>query len=130
MATGYKAMLDAARAEIDNLAADQACLMQGDEDIVFVDLRDIRELGREGKIPGAFHAPRGMLEFWIDPSRPYHKDIFASDKHLIFYCASGWRSALAAKTAQDMGVKHVSHIDGGFTAWKEAGGAVEIREKA
>ena len=130
MASGYKAMLDAARAEIDNLAADKACLMQGDEDVVFVDLRDIRELGREGKIPGAFHAPRGMLEFWIDPSSPYHKDIFASGKHLIFYCASGWRSALAAKTAQDMGVRRVSHIDGGFTAWKDAGGPVEIRDKA
>lgn len=130
MAFGYKAMLDAARAEIDNLAADKACAMQGDKDVVFVDLRDIRELGREGKIPGAFHAPRGMLEFWIDPSSPYHKDVFASGKHLIFYCASGWRSALAAKTAQEMGVKRVSHIDGGFTAWKDAGGPVEIRDKA
>ncbi len=129
MAIGYKAMLDAARAEIDNLAARDACLLQGDENVVFVDLRDVRELGREGKIPGAFHAPRGMLEFWIDPSSPYHKEIFASGRHFVFYCASGWRSALAAKTAQDMGVTPVSHIDGGFAAWKEAGGPVEIREK-
>ena len=99
MATGYKAMLDAARAEIDNLAADQASSMQGREEVVFVDLHDIRELGQEGKFPRTFHAPRGRLEFWIDPESPYHKDIFASDKHHTFYCGSGCRLALAAKTA-------------------------------
>ncbi len=125
MTIGIRELLDAARAEIDNMAAARAVARLGDDDVVFVDLRDVRELGREGGIPGAFHAPRGMLEFWIDPESPYHKPIFAEDRHFVFYCASGWRSALAARTAQDMGLRKVSHIDGGFTAWKEAGGPVD-----
>jgi rhodanese-related sulfurtransferase len=92
---------------------------------VLVDLRDPRELEREGKMPGAFHCPRGMLEFWIDPESPYHKTVFAQDKKFVFFCAGGWRSALAAKTAKDMGLTPVAHIDGGFGAWKKAGGPVE-----
>jgi len=95
---------------------------------MFVDLRDVRELNREGRIPEAFHAPRGMLEFWIDPESPYHKDIFGQDRHFVFFCASGWRSALAAKTAQDLGLDRVSHIEGGFAAWREAGAPVEKTE--
>ena len=95
------------------------------EDHVIVDLRDFRELKREGKIPGAFSCPRGMLEFWIDPDSPYHKPVFNQDKRYIFYCASAWRSALAAKTAQEMGLKPVAHLEGGFSAWKAAGGAIE-----
>ena len=79
---------------------------------MLVDLRDIRELHREGKVPGAFHCPRGMLEFWIDPSSPYHKPKFAEDKRFVFFCAAGWRSALAAQTAQRMGLKPVAHIRG------------------
>ncbi len=94
-------------------------------DVVFVDLRDVRELKREGKIPGAFHCPRGLLEFWIDSESPYYNKIFGEDKRFIFYCNLGWRSALAADIAQKMGLKNVCHIDGGFEAWKQAGGAVE-----
>jgi rhodanese-related sulfurtransferase len=92
---------------------------------VFVDLRDIRELNREGRVPGAFHCPRGMLEFWIDPESKYHKGVFAEDKRFVFFCAAGQRSALAADTAQRMGLKPVAHIAGGFGAWKAAGGPVD-----
>ena len=92
------------------------------------DLRDPRELEREGRIPGAVHCPRGMLEFWIDPESPYHKPVFAQDKTYLFFCAAGWRSALSAATAQDMGLQPVAHMEGGFTAWKNAGGAVETVE--
>ena len=92
---------------------------------MFVDLRDPRELEREGKIPGAFHCPRGMLEFWVDPESPYHKPVFASGKRFVFYCMSGWRSALSTKTVQDMGLPNVAHIAGGFNAWRKDGGDVE-----
>ena len=85
-----------------------------------IDIRDIRELDREGRIDGAFHAPRGMLEFWADPESPYHKEIFATDGELILFCASSWRSALAAKTLQDMGMTNILDMDGGFSAWKAA----------
>ena len=85
-----------------------------------IDIRDIRELDREGRIDGAFHAPRGMLEFWADPESPYHKEIFATDGDLILFCASSWRSALAAKTLQDMGMTNILDMDGGFSAWKAA----------
>jgi rhodanese-related sulfurtransferase len=91
-------------------------------------LRDPRELEREGVVPNAFHAPRGMLEFWIDPDSPYHKPIFAEDKKFVFFCAGGWRSALAGKTAVEMGLKDVAHIDGGFGAWKKAGAPVAPKE--
>ena len=91
----------------------------------FVDLRDIRELYRTGVIPGAFSCPRGMLEFWIDPQSPYHKDVFNQDKTYVFYCASAWRSALSAKLAQDMGLGPVAHIEGGFTAWVKNDGPIE-----
>jgi len=88
---------------------------------VFVDIRDVRELEREGMIPGAFHAPRGMLEFWVDPESPYYKDIFGSGKTFILYCGSAWRSSLATATLQDMGLAPVCHLAGGFSAWKAAG---------
>ncbi len=87
---------------------------------LIVDLRDIRERAREGFIPGSFHAPRGMIEFWVDPDSPYFKEAFGGDREFIFHCASGWRSALATKAVQDMGLAPVSHIGGGFTAWKKA----------
>ena len=106
-------------------SVEQAIALHGNDDIVFVDIRDIRELQRDGKVPGAFHCPRGMLEFWIDPKSPYHKDVFAQDKKYVFFCAGGLRSALAAQTAQRMGLKPVAHIRGGFGAWKKAGGPVE-----
>jgi rhodanese-related sulfurtransferase len=122
---GYKQLLAEANAEIETLSPEQAIALQGQADVVFVDLRDPREMDREGKLPGAFACTRGMLEFWIDPESPYHKPIFAEDRRFVFFCAGGWRSALAAKTAQDMGLENVAHIDGGFGAWKKAGGATE-----
>ena len=112
--TGYKALCEAAEREIETLATEEAIELAGRDDIVLVDMRDIRELQREGKVPGAFHCPRGMLEFWIDPASPYHKPVFAQDKKFVFFCAGGLRSALAAQTAQAMGLKPVAHIRGGF----------------
>jgi rhodanese-related sulfurtransferase len=122
---GYKQLLDEANAAIETLPVEAAIELLGKPDVVFVDLRDPREMEREGKMPGAFPCTRGMLEFWIDPESPYAKPIFAEPKRFIFFCAGGWRSALAAKTAHDMGLDNVAHVDGGFGAWKNAGGAVE-----
>lgn len=122
---GYKALLDEANAKVETVSPSDAMALHGRDDVVFVDLRDPRELEREGRIPGAFHCPRGMLEFWIDPESPYHKPVFAQDKTFVFFCAAGARSALSAATAQDMGLKPVMHLGGGFSKWKEAGGPVE-----
>jgi rhodanese-related sulfurtransferase len=122
---GYKALLAEANAEIETLTPPDAVALHGRDDVVFVDLRDPRELDREGRMPGAFSCTRGMLEFWIDPESPYHKQVFAEDKRFVFFCAGGWRSALAAETAQDMGLEKVAHIEGGFTAWRTAGGPAE-----
>ena len=122
---GYKQLLDEANAMIETLTVDQALAAHGTDGVVFVDLRDPREMDREGKVPGAFACTRGMLEFWIDPESPYHKPVFAEDKRFVFFCAAGWRSALAARTATEMGLEKVAHIDGGFGAWKAAGGPVE-----
>jgi len=127
---GYKALVAEAESEIETLTVEQAIALHGDEAVQFIDLRDIRELGREGRMPGAFHCPRGMLEFWIDPESPYHNELFAQDRKFVFFCAGGWRSALAAKAAADMGLKPVAHIGGGFSAWKEAGGPVDAAEKS
>ena len=121
-------LVDEAMGQIRTLSVEQATALNGNDDTQFVDLRDIRELQRDGAIPDALHAPRGMLEFWVDPSCKYHRDVFASGKHFVFYCASGWRSALATKAVQDMGLAPVSHIAGGFNAWKDAGGAVQAKE--
>ena len=126
---GYKALLDEANGKIETVPAAEALALHGRDDVVFVDLRDPRELDREGRIPDAVHCPRGMLEFWIDPDSPYHKPVFAADKRFVFFCAGGWRSALAAATAQEMGLKPVAHMGGGFSAWREAGGAVEGPER-
>jgi len=118
-------MVAEATSAIETLSVEQAQALLGRPDVTFVDMRDPRELWREGGIPGARQAPRGMLEFWIDPGSPYHKDYFASGNTFVFFCAAGWRSALATKTAQDMGLTPVCHIDGGFDAWKKAGAPVE-----
>jgi len=123
-----KDMIAEANKEVKVLSIEEAQKLHGRDDVVFVDLRDPRELTRDGKIPGAFSCPRGMLEFWIDPESPYAKPVFQEDKTFVFYCASAWRSALATKTAQDMGLAPVAHIEGGFTAWREAGGPVETVE--
>ena len=121
----HRDLIDHALAEIETLDIEQAEALLEDENTLFVDLRDPRELQREGKIPNAFHAPRGMLEFWVDPSSPYHKEIFTSGKKLVFYCQSGWRSALSTKTVQDMGLENVCHIGEGYRGWKDSGAATE-----
>lgn len=126
---GYKHLLEQANSVVTAIGQAEAMTLLGNPNYVFVDLRDPRELHREGRIPGAFHCPRGMLEFWIDPESPYAKPIFQEDRTFIFYCASAWRSALSARTAQDMGLAPVAHLAGGFTAWREAGGAVEAVEQ-
>lgn len=126
---GIKELVATAEAEIEALTAPQAMKLVSDEGAVIVDIRDIRELYKEGRITGSVHAPRGMLEFWVDPDSPYHRDVFSSGKKLILHCAIGWRSALATKTLQDMGMDNVCHIDGGYNAWKEANGATEEVEK-
>ena len=122
---GFKQMVDEAKARITTLSLDEARGKLGRDDTVFVDLRDVRELEREGVIPGAFHCPRGMLEFWLDPESPYHKPVFASGKDFVFFCNGAWRSALAADTAQQMGLPNVYEMDGGFAKWKELGHPVE-----
>ncbi len=114
-----------AKSEITTLSADEAARLQAEDRALLVDIRDVRELDRDGRIPGAIHAPRGMLEFWIDPDSPYHKPAFATNKTLILFCASAWRSALAAKTLQDMGVPNVAEMDGGFKGWKADGRPVD-----
>jgi rhodanese-related sulfurtransferase len=120
-----KSMVEAAKHEITELAAGEAVKLFGRDDVVLVDLRDPRERERDGTVPGTFNVTRGMLEFWIDPASPYYKEKFGEDKTFVFFCAGGLRSALATKTAQDMGLKPVAHVLGGFKAWKEAGGPVE-----
>jgi rhodanese-related sulfurtransferase len=125
---GIKAMIDEANAEIETVGAADAIAAYRDgpaSDVVIVDIRDPREIERDGRIPGAFSCTRGMLEFWIDPQSPYAKPVFQQDKKFVFHCAGGLRSALAAKTAQDMGLKPVAHLGGGFAAWRDAGGPVE-----
>ena len=111
--------------ECGERTAAEAVKLANDETVQLVDIRDIRELWREGAIPGALHAPRGMLEFWVDPASPYHKEAFASGKKFVFFCAGGLRSALAARAVQDMGLSPVAHMEGGFGAWKKADHPVE-----
>ena len=122
---GYRALIDDAEREIETLSIEDALALHGRDDVAFIDVRDIRELDHEGRMPGAFHCPRGMLEFWIDPASPYHKPEFAQDKRFVFFCAGGWRSALAAQTAHRMGLGPVAHIAGGFAAWRKANGPLE-----
>ena len=117
---GYQALIDNAMEVIETIPLDKAQTLLTDSKTVFVDIRDVRELEREGMIPNALHAPRGMLEFWVDPESPYYKPIFGEGKRLVLYCASAWRSALATETLQRMGVPHVCHLEGGFSAWKKA----------
>ncbi|MDE0150293.1 MAG: rhodanese-like domain-containing protein [Rhodospirillaceae bacterium] len=122
---GIKALVEEAYARVETWTVEDAIARFGDDSIQLVDIRDIRELWREGTVPSAVHAPRGMLEFWVDPDSPYHREVFATDRKLVFYCAAGWRSALAGKAMLEMGLTNVAHIDGGFTGWKKAGGPVE-----
>ncbi len=114
-------MVDAAKAELDNISPEEAQRRIDEEGALFVDIRDVRELQREGVAPGAKHAPRGMLEFWASPDSPYHDAEFAADREFIFCCGGGWRSAFAARDMKAMGMEKVSHIEPGFGGWKKAG---------
>jgi rhodanese-related sulfurtransferase len=126
---GFRQLVDEAKSRIKTVSLEEARARLGKDGVVFVDLRDVRELEREGMIPGAFHCPRGMLEFWIDPDSPYYKDVFTPGKEFVFYCNGAWRSALAADVAQQMGLESVIEMDGGFTAWKNAGFPVAERPR-
>ena len=123
---GFRALVDDATAQITTYTVEQVRARLGaDPRLQLVDIRDVRELEREGTVPGALHAPRGMLEFWVDPASPYYKPAFGDEnKEYVLFCGAGWRSALAAKTLQDMGMTNVAHIDGGFTVWAQAGAPV------
>ena len=125
--TSVKQLVDTAKARIEEIPAIDALALAERDDVVIVDIRDVRERQKLGFIPQSVHAPRGMLEFWVDPDSPYHKPVFAEDKKFILHCASGWRSALAAASLLDMGFE-VAHITEGFSGWVEAGGAVEMAE--
>jgi len=127
---GFKALIAEANAVITTYSVEQVCARLGqDPRLQLVDIRDPRELEREGCVPGALHAPRGMLEFWVDPESPYFKPVFADeDKEFVLFCGGGWRSALSAKALQEMGMRNVAHIDGGFGAWKKAAAPMESHE--
>ena len=125
---GFRALVDEAMAEVTTYSVTEVQARLNQPQVQIVDIRDIRELN-DGTVVGAFHAPRGMLEFWVDPDSPYHKKMFADeDKEFILFCGAGWRSALATKTLQDMGMTNVAHMEGGYEAWVNAGGPVETLE--
>ena len=120
-------MVKEARKRIKEIEISDLIKMVDDPNVVIVDIRDIRERQRGGFIPGSFHAPRGMIEFWIDPDSPYFKEIFAQNKNFVFHCASGWRSALTVSTLKDMGFE-AAHLKEGFSKWEENGGPIEKPE--
>ena len=126
---GCHALVAEAMAQVTTYSVAQVQARMNDADVQIVDIRDVRELERDGTVVGAYPAPRGMLEFWIDPASPYHKPLFADEsKEFILYCGAGWRSALAAKSLQDMGMTNVAHIDGGYAAWIKQGAPTETLE--
>ncbi len=120
-------MVAEARARIDEIETEALIERLGDDDLVIVDIRDVRERQRSGSIPGSVHAPRGMVEFWVDPDSPYFKEVFGQEKTFVFHCASGWRSALTVATLQDMGFP-AAHLRAGFSDWVAKGGPVEKPE--
>ena len=122
--TSAAEMVAASRARIEEVETTDLIGMVGDPDVLIVDLRDIRERERSGFIPGSFHCPRGMVEFWVDPDSPYFKPVFGEDKKFVFHCASGWRSAITTATLNDMGFE-AAHLREGFSTWEEQGGPVE-----
>jgi len=127
---GYKALVDEAMAQVTTYGVAQVRERLGSPGLQLVDIRDVRELQAEGTVPGSYHAPRGMLEFWVDPESPYFKKVFAAEgKEFVLFCGAGWRSALATKTLQDMGLRNVAHIDGGYTEWVRQGGPTETLEQ-
>ncbi|MBC5783938.1 rhodanese-like domain-containing protein [Ramlibacter sp. USB13] len=127
---GYKALVDEAMAQVRTYTVGEVRARLGAADLQLVDIRDVRELQAEGTVPGSFHAPRGMLEFWVDPASPYFKPVFGTEgKEFVLFCGAGWRSALAARTLQEMGMTNVAHIDGGFGEWKKQGAPTETLEE-
>ena len=127
---GFRALVDEAMARVTTYSVEQVAARLNDPKVQIVDIRDVRELEREGTVPGALLAPRGMLEFWVDPDSPYYKPVFGDEgKEFILFCGAGWRSALATQTLQNMGMTNVAHIDGGFGAWAKAGAPVETLEQ-
>ncbi|MEI2778209.1 MAG: rhodanese-like domain-containing protein [Tetrasphaera sp.] len=129
LARNHRVLVDEAMATIETIPLDEAAALVGDPGVLLVDIRDPRELEREGTVPGAYPAPRGMLEFWVDPESPYYRAALDDGRKLVLYCGGGWRSALAAKTLQDMGRTDVAHIEGGFSAWQQAGHPVQPYER-
>ena len=124
---GIKRLLAEAEGRAPGISVQEAQKRHGDANTVFVDIRDVRELEREGMIPGAFHAPRGMLEFWVDPESPYYKPVFTEDKTFILYCQSDWRGVLAAATLKEMGLPNVFHLSGGYNEWRKSGAPTGAR---
>ena len=120
-----QSLVNQAKKKINNIDVKDALNLHSNKQFLFIDIRDIREIQKSGRILGAKHVPRGMLEFWIDPSSPYHKEFFNDDLNFIFYCASDWRSALATKTAKKIGLLNASHLVGGFNKWLEFNGPIE-----
>jgi rhodanese-related sulfurtransferase len=118
---GYRRLLEEAEAQVESVTATTLAEQLGDDELVVIDIRDVRELEREGQLPGALHMPRGMLEFWIDPESPYARPIFQEERRFVFYCRSGWRSALATAVATRLGLQRASHLEGGFGAWQDGG---------
>jgi rhodanese-related sulfurtransferase len=126
---GFRALVDEAMAQVHTRSVPEVLAMLDDPKVQIVDIRDVREL-KDGTVTGSTHAPRCMLEFWVDPESPYHKPMWADEsKHFILFCGAGWRSALAAKTLQDMGMTNVSHIEGGYAEWVKHGGPTETLEE-
>lgn len=126
---GFQALVDEAMAQVKTYTVEEAKAKLDDPTVQIVDIRDVREL-TGGTVTGAYHAPRGMLEFWVDPASPYHKPMFANEgKEFILFCGAGWRSALATKTLQDMGMTNVAHIDGGYAEWVKQGAPTETMEE-
>ena len=123
-----KSMVAEAKTKISEINAKEAINLFKNDDVIFIDIRDIRERQKLGFIPRSFHAPRGMLEFWVDPESPYFKSIYDSDKKYVFHCAAGWRSALAVSTLKDMGFE-ATHISDGFAGWLNEKGPVEFKNK-
>ena len=126
---GIKQLIAEAEGRSTGISVEEARQRIDDGRTVFVDIRDVRELEREGMIPDAFHAPRGMLEFWVDPESPYYKPVFTDDKTFILYCQADWRGTLAAAALGDMGMANVLHLQGGFGQWRKAGGPTAARPK-
>lgn len=122
---GIYQLVEEANKVVEEISVEEAKALLGQDGVQFIDIRDVRELQRDGQIPGAYHCPRGMLEFWVDPESPYAKTIFQQDLTFVLYCAGGLRSALAGKAIVEMGLAKVKHVHGGFGAWREAKGAIE-----